>query len=110
MAHGNFQQDNAAAHAHNLCALLCNVFRDRIILKDMLPPCWPNLTPPDHYPRQTMKGTVYKDSTHTLLKSISDFIRNIPPVELSCVFANKKQHVNAWLHIRGGHFQNCFMM
>jgi hypothetical protein len=40
MAHGNFQQDSAAKRAHN-SALLCGVFRDRIILKDMLHPGWP---------------------------------------------------------------------
>jgi hypothetical protein len=110
MAHGNFQQDNAAACTHNSCALLCSVFRDWIILKDMLPPSSPDLTPPVHYPWRKMKGTVYKDIPHTLLESISNFIRNIPPTELSCVFASKKQHVNAWLHICGGHFQNCFVM
>jgi hypothetical protein len=94
IAHGNFQQDNAAARTHNSCALLCSVFRDGIILKDMLPPCWPDLTPPDHYPLRTMKGTVYKDSPHNLPESIENFIRSIPPMELPCVFASKKQHVN----------------
>jgi len=110
MAHGNVQQDNAAARAHNSWALMCSVFRDRIILKDMLPPCWPDLTPPDHYPWWIMNCVVYKDSPHILLESIADFIWNIPPMELSCVFASKKQHADAWLHICGGHFQNFFVM
>jgi hypothetical protein len=110
MAHGNFQQDSAAAHAQN-SAPLCSVFRDRLILQDMLPPCWPDLTPPDHYPWRTMKGIVYKDSPHTLLECIANFIRNIPPTEWSCVFASKKQHVNAQLHVYGGGgSQNFFLM
>jgi hypothetical protein len=101
MAHGNFQQDSAAACAHN-SALLCSVFRGRIILKDMLPPWWP----PDCYLWWTMKRTFYKDSPCTLLGSIANFIRNIPPTELSCVFASKKQHINASQRICGGHSPN----
>jgi hypothetical protein len=39
-----------------------------------------------------MKDAVYKDNPHTLLElkeATANFIRNIPPIELSCVFANK---------------------
>lgn len=66
----------------------------------------PNLTPPDYYVWGAMKGTVYKDSSHTLLvlkETIRNLIRNIPPVELLHVYANKIRHVGACLQARGDH-------
>jgi hypothetical protein len=42
-----------------------------------------------------MKGEVYKDNPHTSLElkvSIANFIRNISPIEMELVFANKVRH------------------
>jgi hypothetical protein len=67
--------------------LLCDVFRNRIISKNIWPPQLP-----DYYLQGAMKGAVYKDSPHTLLEPkevITDFIRTVSPIELSCVLANK---------------------
>jgi hypothetical protein len=60
----------------------------------------PILHPPDYYLRGAMKGAVYKDSPHTLLElkeAIANFIRNVPPIKLSCVFANKIGRVDGCL-------------
>jgi hypothetical protein len=91
--------------------LLRDMFGDRIISKDFWPPRSPDLTSPDYYLWAAMKGTVYKDSPHTLLElkeAIENFIRNIPHVELSHIFTNKISRVVACLHARGGHFQHLF--
>jgi hypothetical protein len=104
---GYFQQDGATAHTARVSVtLLRNVFGDWIISKDIWPPRLPDLTRPDYYPWGAMKGAVYKDNPHILLElkeAISNFIRNIPPIDLSRVFANKIRRVDACLQVREGH-------
>jgi hypothetical protein len=56
-----------------------------------------------------MKGTVYEDNPHTLLEmkeAIKFFIRNIPPIELLHVFANKIRWVYVCLQAHRGDFQH----
>jgi hypothetical protein len=72
--------------------LLQNVFEARVISKDIWPPWSPNLIHPDYYLWAAMNGAVYKDNPHTLLElkdAIVNYIRNIPPTELSHVCTNK---------------------
>jgi hypothetical protein len=81
------------------------VFWDRIISKDI----FPHLTPLDYYLWGATKGAVYKYSPHILpelKEAITNFIRNIPPIELSHVFGNKIRCVDACLPAHGGHFQH----
>jgi hypothetical protein len=55
-----------------------------------------------------MKGAVYKYNPYAILElkeAIADFIRNIPPIELSRGFANKIRRVDACLQAREVNFQ-----
>jgi hypothetical protein len=88
--------------------LMCDVFRD--ILEDMWPLRSPDVTSPDFYLWGEMKGAVYKDNHYTFLElkdAIADFFRNIPPTELSRVFANKTRHVDACLQHVGVIYSIC---
>jgi hypothetical protein len=89
--------------------LLCDVFGDRIISKDIWPPRSPDLTPlPNYCLWGTTKGSVYKDNPHTILElkaATANFNRNIPPIEPSRGFANKIIRLDACLQARGGHFE-----
>jgi hypothetical protein len=81
------------------------VFGDRIILKDI----FPHLTSLDYYVLEAMKGAFYKCSQYILLelkKAITNFIRDIPAIELSHVFGNKIRCVDECLLAHGGHFQH----
>jgi hypothetical protein len=56
-----------------------------------------------------MKGIVYKDNPHALLElkeDITNFIRNVPLIELLRVFANKIRHVDACLQACRVHFEH----
>jgi hypothetical protein len=105
-AHGYFQLDGTIAHpARVSVTILRGVFGDRIIW----PPRSPDLPPTDYYLRGEMKGAFHRDNPHILLElveAIANFIRNIPPPELSRVVANKIRFVDSCLHTRGGLSQN----
>jgi hypothetical protein len=52
-----------------------------------------------------MKGTVYKDSPHNFLElkeAVANFVRNMPPIEFLCAFANRIRDVD--VQACGGHF------
>jgi hypothetical protein len=112
IARGCFQQDNATAHTARVSmTLLCDAFRNRKISNDIWLPPSPNLTAPEYYLWGEMKASVYKDSLHNILElkeAIADFIRNIPLIELSHVFANKVKmcRYSMCLQSGGGHFQH----
>jgi hypothetical protein len=60
-----------------------------------------------NYPSEGMKGAVYKENPLTFLdlkETFSNPVGNIPPTELSRVFANKIRRVDACLHAREGPF------
>jgi hypothetical protein len=81
-----------------------------MISKDILSPRSPELSS-NYYMQGAIKGADYRDNPYTLLEvkeAIADFIRNIPPTELSRVFANKIGRVDACLRARGGRFQHLF--
>jgi hypothetical protein len=72
------------------------LFRGRKISKDIWPAWLPNHMPPGSYLWGAVKGAVCKDKPHTLLElkeAIANFIRNISPIQLSHVIANKIRHV-----------------
>jgi hypothetical protein len=54
-----------------------------------------------------MKDAVYKDSPNNFLElkgTTANFIRNIPPTEFLCAFANRIRHVD--VQACGGLFQH----
>jgi hypothetical protein len=56
-----------------------------------------------------MKGAVHKANSHTLLElkeAIANFIRNIPPIELSRVFANKTRRADTCVYEHMGAIPN----
>lgn len=58
-----------------------------------------------------MKGSVFRDNSQDLLELkavIANFIRDIPPIELSCVYENKLRRVDTIQPARGVHFQHFF--
>jgi hypothetical protein len=107
-----FQEEGATAHIpHVSMTLLRDVCVDRIISKHICPPQLSDLIPPDYYMWRKTNCAVYRDNPHTLLElkeSIADFIWNIPPIELSRIFAKKIRRVDACLQVYSGHFQNLF--
>lgn len=72
-----------------------NMFEGRIISKVIWPPWSLDLTPPDYFLWGAVKGTVYKDSLHTLpelKESITNFSGNISPTDLFflCLYTQNK--------------------
>jgi hypothetical protein len=91
--------------------LVRDVFGDRIMEKYIWPQRLPDLIPRDYYLWVNTNCAVYKNNPHSLLElkeGIADFIRNIPLIELSRVFANKIRRIDACLHAHAGYFQNWF--
>jgi hypothetical protein len=86
-------------------ALLRDMFGDGIVSKDIWPPRSPGfIKPPGYYLCEETKRAVYKHDPHIrhkLKKAIENFVKNIPLIELSGVFVNKKRHVYECLQARG---------
>jgi hypothetical protein len=81
------------------------MFRKRIISKGILP----LITPLNFYMLGAMKVATYKYSPHILLElneAITDFFRNIPPIELLCVFGKNITCVDVCLPANGVYFQH----
>jgi hypothetical protein len=88
--------------------LLRDVFRDRIISKNIWPPRSPDFASSACYLWGAIKGVVYKENPHTLLdvkEAIADFMKNVHLFEMPRVFVNRRRHVDACLQARGGYFQ-----
>jgi hypothetical protein len=85
------------------------IFGERVISRNLWPPCWPDLTPPNFYLWGAAKSAVYRDRPRTLdeLKTaMTAYIRNISQADLQKVFANKIKRVQACIDARGHHFQH----
>jgi hypothetical protein len=110
IARGYSQEDGATAHTARVSmALLRDVFGNRIISKDIWPPRSPDPTSPDYYLWGATKGAVHKANPHTLLElkeAIANFIRNIHPIELSRVFANKMKRADTCVYEHMGAIPN----
>jgi hypothetical protein len=84
-------------------------YRERVISRNLRPPCSLDLMPPDFYLWEAAKSAVYRDCPRTLSKlktSITGYIRNISQADLQKVFANKIKWVQACVDARGHHFQH----
>jgi hypothetical protein len=89
--------------------LLNEIFRERVISRNLRPPRSPDLTPPDFYLWGAAKSAVYRDRPRTLNKlktAITAYIRNISQADLQKVFAKKIKRVQACIGSRGHHFQH----
>jgi hypothetical protein len=104
-----FQQDGATAHtANNSMKLLNEIFGERVISRNVWPPCSPELTPSDFYLWGAAKSAVYRDRPRTLNElntAITAYIRNISQADMQKVFANKIKRVQSCIDARGHHFQ-----
>jgi hypothetical protein len=106
-----FQKDDATARrASNSMKLLNEIFRERVISRNLWPPRSPDLTPPDFYQWGAAQSAVYRDRPRTLdeLKTaITAYIRNISQADLQKGFAKKKiKGVRGCTDARGDHFQH----
>jgi hypothetical protein len=105
-----FQQDGATVHtASNSMKLLIEIFRERVISRNLWPPRSPDLTPPDFYLWGAAKSAVYRDRPCTLkeLKTvITAYMRIISQADLQKVFVNKIKRVQACIDARGHHFRH----
>jgi hypothetical protein len=81
-----FQQDGATAHtANNSMTRMNEIFGEYLISKNVWPPRWPDLTPPDFYLWRAANSAVYRDRSRTLneLKTVvTAHIRNISRADL----------------------------
>ena len=104
-----FQQDGATAHTvRATMTAVRKVFGERVISRDLWPPCSPDLTPPDFYLRGKLKGFVYADnprSINDLKHNIRQVIADIRCEELHQVFSNLRRRVELCLQEDGSHFQ-----
>jgi hypothetical protein len=72
--------------------LLNEVFGQRVISRNLLPPSSPDHTPPDFYLWGAAKSAVYRYRSRTLNKlktAITAYIRNISQADLQKMLANK---------------------
>jgi hypothetical protein len=80
---------------------------NRIISKDIGHHGLLILTPSDYYPWGAMKGAVYKYNPYAILElkeAIANFIRNIPPIELSRIFA-----LRVYMHVGASSTICCYL-
>ena len=64
---GYFQQDGATSHtSHASMAGIQSFFGDRVISKGPWPPRSPDLTPPDYFLWEYLKGRVYQNKRRTI--------------------------------------------
>jgi hypothetical protein len=69
IARSYFQQDGVTSHTARVpMTPLRDVFRDRIISKDICPTLSPYATTPDCCVCGEIKGEIFKDNSYTLLK------------------------------------------
>jgi hypothetical protein len=108
-----FQQDGATAHTAQISmALLCDAFDEllRVLSRDIQPTLWPDLSPSDSHPRGARNASVYRDNPRRLrdLKQVTtNFITNIPHVELVRAFANEIKRADACLKAVGTVSKTC---
>ena len=64
---GYFQQDGATSHtSHTSMAEIQSFFADRVISKELWPPCSPDLMLPDYFLWRYLKGRVYQKKPWTI--------------------------------------------
>jgi hypothetical protein len=105
-----FQQDGTTVHtANNSMKLLNEIFRERLISRNLWPPRSPNLTPPDFHLWWAAKSSVYHDRPCTLneLKTaITVYIRNFSQSDLQKVFVNEIKWLQACMDTRELYFKH----
>ena len=104
---GYYQQDGATSNAS--MREIENVFKDRIIPKNLWPPRSPDLTPADFFLWGLLKGKVYKNTPRTI-EQLKDAIRQeiqaINIDTLGKVFQNLEKRIQVCLDVKGDQFQH----
>ena len=104
---GYYQQDGATSNAS--MREIENVFKDRIIPKNLWPPRSPDLTPADFFLWGLLKGKVYKNTPRTI-EQLKDAIRQeiqaINIDTLGKVFQNLEKRIKVCLDVKGDQFQH----
>jgi len=84
-------------------------FGDRVMPKEIWPPCSPDLTPPDYFLWGYLKGTVYQKKPQTidaLKANITEEIQAVTADVLARTFQNVARRVQSCLDVNGRHFQH----
>ena len=103
-----FQQHGATAHtAQATMTAVLKVFDERVISRDLRPPHLPDLTPPDFYLWEKLKGLIYAEnprSINDLKPYIRQVIADIRCEKLHQVFSSLYRRVELCLQEDGSHF------
>jgi hypothetical protein len=89
--------------------MLSEFFGGYIISRNLWPPRFPDLSPPDFYLWGFLKENVYKNNPHILkeLKQNTElYISNVTADTLHQVASNMRKRMNACIAKCGGHFQH----
>jgi hypothetical protein len=102
LQHGFFQQEGATCYTCNdSIAEIESMFEDRIIAKGLWPPRSPDLTTPDFFLCDILKGRVYGNRPRT-----KQDLRNKIESEIQAITPETLHRVQACLEAQGGHFQH----
>ena len=110
LSHGYFQEDSAKCHTSRASMReIESFFKDRIISKNLWPPRFPDLTPPNFFLWVCLKGKVYRNRPRTIAE-LKDAIRReieaITEETLIKVFRNLERRVQTCSDEGGDHFQH----
>ena len=110
LRNGYFQQDGATCHTSNESMTeIESFFDDRIISKALWPPRSPDLSPPDFFLWDALKGKTYASKPRTIQEMENNIRREIAVISedvLQATFANMKRRVQLCLDSCGEHFQH----
>jgi len=84
-------------------------FGDRVISKGLWSPRSPDLTPPDYFLKEYLKGRLYQNKAQTtdaLKANITEEIQAVTADVLARTFQNMARRVQTCLDANGGHFQH----
>ena len=110
LRNGYFQQDGATCHTSNdSMTEIESFFDDWIISKALWPPRSPDLSPPNFFLWDALKGKAYANKPRTIQELENNIRREIAAISedvLQATFANMKHCVQLCLDCGGEHFQH----
>ena len=110
LQNGYFRQDGVTCHTSNESKTeIETFFDDRIISKALWPPRSPDLSPPDFFLWDALKGKAYANKPRTIQELENNIRREIAAISedvLQAAFANMKRRVQLCLDSGGELFQH----